>query len=56
MDAVALACLLARRNKGTVYAVYVVEVAKKIAELKNEPLERVVRQTTDNCRKLFKLI
>ena len=41
-----------RRNE----PVYVVEVAKKIAELKNEPLERVVRQTTDNCRKLFKLI
>ena len=28
MDALALACLLAKRNKGSVYAVYVVEVAR----------------------------
>ncbi len=35
---------------------YVIEVAKKIAELKNEPLEKVVEQTTKNCRKLFGLL
>ena len=32
---------------------YVIEVAKKIAELKNEPLEKVIEQTTKNCRQLF---
>ena len=31
MDALALACLLAKHNKGTVYAVYVVEVARTLA-------------------------
>ena len=35
---------------------YVIEVAKKLAELKNEPLEKVVEQTTKNCRKLFGLL
>ena len=30
MDAVALACFLAKHNKGTVYAVYVVEVARTL--------------------------
>ncbi len=35
---------------------YVVEVAKKVAELKNEPLEKVIQQTTDNCKKLFKIV
>jgi nucleotide-binding universal stress UspA family protein len=30
MDALALACLLARRNKGKVYAVYVIEVARTL--------------------------
>lgn len=30
LDAVALACLLAKRNKGKVYAVYVVEVARTL--------------------------
>ena len=35
--------------------VHVMEVAKKIAELKNESLERVVEQTTKNCQNLFKL-
>ncbi|OGN00894.1 MAG: hypothetical protein A3I26_00590 [Candidatus Yanofskybacteria bacterium RIFCSPLOWO2_02_FULL_43_10] len=35
---------------------YVIEVAKKIAELKNEPFEKVVEQTTKNCRKLFGLL
>jgi nucleotide-binding universal stress UspA family protein len=30
MDALALACLLAKRNKGRVYAVYVVEVARTL--------------------------
>ncbi len=34
----------------------VVEVAKKLAELKKEPLEKVIEQTTKNCQKLFKLI
>ena len=28
MDALALACVLAKRNKGKVYAVYVIEVAR----------------------------
>ena len=35
---------------------YVIEVAKKIAELKNEPIEKVIEQTTNNCRKLFNLL
>lgn len=35
---------------------YVVEVAKKIAELKNESLEKVVEQTTKNCQKLFNIV
>lgn len=35
---------------------YVVEVAKKLAELKNEPLEKVVEQTTKNCKDLFDLL
>ena len=30
MDALALACLLAKRNKGKVYAVYVIEVARTL--------------------------
>ncbi len=34
---------------------YVIEVAKKIAELKNEPLEKVIEQTSSNCRQLFKI-
>lgn len=34
---------------------HVIEVAKKIAESKNEPLEKVIEQTTKNCRKLFNL-
>lgn len=36
--------------------VYVIEVAKKIAELKNETLEKVIEQTTKNCKNLFKLL
>ncbi len=32
---------------------FVAEVAKKIAELKNESLEKIIEQTTENCRKLF---
>src|SRR3989338_2729387 len=36
--------------------VYVTEVAKKIAELKNEPYEKVTEQTTKNCKKLFGLL
>ena len=35
---------------------YVVEVAKKIAELKNEPLEKIIEQTTMNCQKLFNIV
>ncbi len=31
LDALALACTLAKRNKGTVYAVYVIEVARTMA-------------------------
>ncbi len=34
---------------------YVIEVAKKIAELKNKPLEKVIEQTTRNCKTLFKI-
>ena len=34
---------------------YVIEVAKKLAELKSIALERVVEQTTENCKKLFKI-
>src|SRR3989337_873632 len=30
MDALALACVLAKRNKGRVYAVYVIEVARTL--------------------------
>ena len=29
---------------------------KKIAELKNESVEKVIEQTTNNCRKLFNLL
>ncbi len=35
---------------------YVLEVAKKVAELKNIPINKVVEQTTANCIKLFKLL
>ena len=38
-----------QRNEPT----HVVEVAKKIAELKNISLEKVIQQTTSNCRNLF---
>ncbi|OGM99167.1 MAG: hypothetical protein A2915_00120 [Candidatus Yanofskybacteria bacterium RIFCSPLOWO2_01_FULL_41_34] len=34
---------------------YVIEVAKKVAELKNESYEKVIEQTTKNCQNLFKL-
>ena len=34
---------------------YIVEVAEKLAELKNEPVDRVVEQTTKNTQKLFKI-
>ena len=39
LDALALACMLAKRNKGRIYAVYVVEVARTLpldAELRPE--------------------
>lgn len=42
LEALALACLLARRNKGRVYAVYVVEVARTLpldADLSPEAME-----------------
>lgn len=35
--------------------VYVIEVAKRVAELKDQKLENVIKQTTENCRKLFNL-
>ncbi len=35
---------------------YVVEVAKKLAEIKNLSLEEVVNKTTDNAKKVFNLI
>ena len=35
---------------------YVIEVAKKVAELKKEPLEKVIEQTTKNCRNLFGIL
>ena len=34
---------------------YVLEVAQKLAEIKNEPLEKIIDQTTQNCQKLFKI-
>ncbi|OGN09067.1 MAG: hypothetical protein A3J46_06135 [Candidatus Yanofskybacteria bacterium RIFCSPHIGHO2_02_FULL_41_11] len=34
---------------------YVKEVAQKVAELKNEPLEKIIEQTTLNCKKLFSI-
>lgn len=40
-----------QRNEPT----YVIEVAKKIAGIKNESLEKVIEQTTQNCIKLFGL-
>lgn len=35
--------------------VYVMEVAKKLAELKGETLEKVIDQTNLNCQKLFRI-
>jgi TatD DNase family protein len=35
--------------------VYVIEVAKKIAEIKKLPLEKVAEQTSENAVELFKL-
>ena len=37
-------------------SMYIKEVAQKVAELKQEPLEKVVKQTTENCKKLFSLL
>ncbi|KKW02183.1 MAG: TatD-like protein deoxyribonuclease, partial [Parcubacteria group bacterium GW2011_GWA1_49_11] len=34
---------------------FVVEVAKKLAEIKNLPLEQVIEQTALNTRKLFSI-
>ncbi|OGN02196.1 MAG: hypothetical protein A2655_02640 [Candidatus Yanofskybacteria bacterium RIFCSPHIGHO2_01_FULL_43_42] len=34
---------------------YIIEVAKKIAELKNETVEKVIEQTTKNCKELFQI-
>ena len=41
-----------QRNEPT----YVVEVAKKLAELKGLKYETLIQQTTKNCLKLFKII
>jgi len=41
-----------QRNEPT----YVVEVAKKLAELKSLKYETLIQQTTENCLKLFKII
>ncbi|MBX4189972.1 TatD family hydrolase [Candidatus Parcubacteria bacterium] len=35
--------------------VYIIEVAKKIAELKNELAESVIEKTTKNCKNLFNI-
>ncbi|HVZ11038.1 MAG TPA: TatD family hydrolase [Candidatus Paceibacterota bacterium] len=35
--------------------VYVMEVARKLAELKDEPLEKIIVQTTENTRKVFQI-
>lgn len=35
--------------------VHVIEVAKKISEIKNESVEKVIEQTTQNCKNLFKI-
>lgn len=35
---------------------YVIEVAKKVAELKNDSTEKIAEQTTKNCHELFALI
>ncbi len=40
-----------QRNEPT----HVIEVAKKLAQLKNEPLEKVIEQTTENCMRLFNI-
>lgn len=40
-----------RRNEPA----YIVEVAKKLAELKSEPLEKISSQTAENTRKLFRI-
>ena len=34
---------------------YIIEVAKKLAELKNISLEKVIEKTTENCKNLFNL-
>src|SRR3989338_6660162 len=34
---------------------YVIEVAKKVAELKSIPIEEVIEQTTNNCKNLFNI-
>lgn len=36
-------------------SIYIIEVAKKLADLKSLSLEEVVGQTTQNCNKLFRL-
>ncbi len=35
---------------------YIIEVARKLAELKNESSEKVTELTTQNCRKLFRVL
>ena len=34
---------------------YIIEVAKKVAELKNESYDKVLKQTSMNCRQLFQI-
>jgi len=56
-DALALACQLSRRNKGTVYAVYVIEVARNLAldaemSAEAEAGERVLRQAEEAAGEL----
>lgn len=57
LDALALACLLSKRNKGTVYAVYVIEVARTLpldAELEPQANrgEQILQQAEGIAAKL----
>lgn len=57
LDALALACQISKKNKGTVYAVYVIEVARTLAldaELPPEAAqgEEMLRRAEDAAKKL----
>jgi nucleotide-binding universal stress UspA family protein len=57
LDALALACTLGRRNKGKVYAVYVIEVARNMpldAEMTDEARrgEEILREAEDLAAEL----